>query len=235
MIASEHFHTECVLILLQHGAEKDLQSIAGNTALMMDIKQIFHGESSYKTIDLLLQSGCNTNISDSEDQSPLYVAIIHNEKDIASKLLLFGANIFTETNYGMTPFLASIITRNYELAAYFIDMECFLSGCIKNQDWKQDSALIARIATILSPIFNKQHCEELNKLFFGAGETIPIGCIYQPHIIATIATEVKHESLMIIIRHAIRLYLLNLSSVNLIAQISKLPLPTSLKKFLYFS
>ena len=236
MIASKKYNSQCVLLLLEFGAEKDVQSLRGDTALMNCIKSTtYHEESSYKIIDLLLQNGCKTDIADNKGQIPLFLPIQKNESDIISKLLLFGADIVTEDNHGMTPFLASIITRYDELASYLIDMECHVSGClVGNQDWKYDSSIVGLIATALSPGFNKLNCGLLNKLFFEAGETIPIKRIYQPDIIPIMATETQHKTLMKITRHAIRTYLSTLSSINLIAQISKLPLPISLKKYLYF-
>ena len=234
MMASVEHHEQCVSSLLQHGAEKNLQSIGGDTALMRHIKTISHQRPSYSIIDSLLQSGCNTDIPDNEGQTCLFLAIQLEDRKIVRRLLQFGADIFTETNCGVTPFLASIIRGYDELASRFIDMECFVSGHIKNQNWKQDVPLVGLIAIALSTTINKENSETLNRLFFGAGETIPLRRIHQPHTIAIMAMETKYETLMTITRHAIRSYLSGISPVNLITKITKLPLPTSLKKFLYF-
>ena len=91
------------------------------------------------------------------------------------------------------------------------------------------------MSQVLNTRTNTTNCQALNELFFGAGETIPTTHLHRPHIFAIMAMETKHQTLKNIIRQAIRLYLSNLSPVNLISQITKLPLPTSLKKFLYFS
>ena len=91
----------------------------------------------------------------------------------------FGADIFTETLCGITPFLASIIIGDDQLAPQFIDMECHISGCTTNKNWKQFSQPVRELATILSPSFNHQNSESLSKLFFGAGETFP-NWIYTP-------------------------------------------------------
>ena len=234
MIASGKHDIECVLLLLEYGAETDLQSACGDTALMKGIKNIPLADS-YRIIDLLLENGCNTDISNEEGYTPLFLAVQLDERPMISKLLQFGADIFTETNCGMTPFLASIITGYDELAEHFIDMECHVSGHVPgNKSWKQNSPALTLIGVALSPSFNKLNCGVLNKLFFGAGEKIPIRYIHQPHHIAIMATERKHKTLMTITRHTIRSYISTLSSVNLITQVTKLPLPTSLKKFLYF-
>ena len=234
MIAAGKHDIECVILLLECGAKKDLKSVCGHTALITAIKNIHYAES-YKIIDSLLENGCNTDIPDEEGQTPLYLAVELDERPMISKLLQFGADIFTETKYGMTPFLASIITGYDELAAHFIDMECYVSGHMPGtQDWKQNLPAVALMGAALSPSFNKFNCGLLNKFFFGAGEKIEIRYINQPHNIAIMATETKHETLMTITRHAIRSHISTLSSVNLITQVTKLPLPTSLKKFLYF-
>ena len=234
MMASVEHHEQCVSLLLQHGAEENLQSLRGDTALMRNIKTISHPRPSYSIIDLLLQSGCNTDVPDSEGQTCLFLAIQRDDRKLVRRLLQFGADIFTETNRGMTPFLASIITGYDELASRFIDMECFVSGHIKNRNWKEDTPLVGLVAIALSTTINKENSETLNRLFFGAGETIPLRRIHQPHTIAMMAMETKYETLMTITRHAIRSYLSGLSPVNLITKITKLPLPTSLKNFLYF-
>ena len=212
MIASENHASECVLSLLQCGAEKDWQSSSGDTALMKDIKNIFHGEASHTIIDLFLQTGCDIDIPDCEHETPLSVAIQLDERSIISKLLSFGADIFTESSLGITPFIASIITSYDELAAHLIDMECYVS---RTQQWKQSPRIVGFVARVLTPPFNPLHSTALNKLFFGAGETIPIRHIYQPHVIAIMATETNHKTLMTIARHAIRSYLLSISPVNL--------------------
>ena len=232
MIASENHASECVLSLLQCGAEKDWQSLSGDTALMKDIKNMFHGEASHAIIDLFLQTGCDMDIPDYEHETPLSVAIQLDERSIISKLLHFGADIFTESSLGITPFIESIITSHDELAAHLINMECYVG---RTQQWKQSPPIVEFLARVLTPSFNPLHSTALNKLFFGAGETIPIRDIYQPHVIAIMATETNHKTLMTITRHTIRSYLLSISPVNLIAQITKLPLPTSVKEFLYFS
>ena len=232
MMASREHHEQCVHSLLQNAAEHDLQSLKGDTALMKNIKTRYYKQPSYGIINLLLENGCNVNICDNEGLTPLFLAVQLDERIIITKLLECGADISTETNYGMTPFLASIITGYDKLTAQLIHMECFIS---RNHNWKQRTPLVGLMALALSTTINIENSETLNQLFFGAGETIPIERIHQPHAIAILATKIKHETLMSIIRQAIRLYLSNICPVNLITQITKLPLPISLKKFLYFS
>ena len=237
MMACRLFNSESVTLLLQHGANKDIQSLRKDTALMCCLIADFHPrQRKYMTIKLLLENGCNINLVDDYGETPLLLAIQQNEIPIVSELLISGANVLTENKEGLTPFVVSIYKKNDELATYFINMECYISGnLVRNQKWKRNRQIIAQMQSALSPVLNTHNCERLNQLFFGSGETFAIRRIPNPHIIAIMAMETRHKTLKTIVRHNIRTYLSRLSHINLITQITKLPLPTMLKHFLYFS
>ncbi len=97
-------HPESVLRLLKLGADIDVQSSKGKTALHCASKAGF-----IKVIDVLIENGATIDATDNRGETPLIEAIRSTIKDgekqrgAIEKLLLNGANPNFETNRGATP------------------------------------------------------------------------------------------------------------------------------------
>jgi len=88
MYAAEHGHERVVDLLLQHGAETNLQASNGNTALML---AVLHGHE--RVVELLLKRGAETNKRDGIGRTALTIAAHHNNNPaIIIRLLRAGAD-----------------------------------------------------------------------------------------------------------------------------------------------
>jgi len=98
ILASYYGHVELTQLILNHGANIDLQDAAGNTALM---GVCFKGHN--KVAKLLIDKGAQVNLRNKAGGSALtYCATFHNE-EVAKWLLSAGAETDVKDNRGLTP------------------------------------------------------------------------------------------------------------------------------------
>ena len=94
---------EIVQLLLNHGANPDIQDANGNTPL---IESGFHGLTT--VVRLLILGNCDVNTQGQCQQlswkpvTPLYVALVRQNYDVAQLLCKSGCRITMETIQGLT-------------------------------------------------------------------------------------------------------------------------------------
>ncbi|XP_022081608.1 protein phosphatase 1 regulatory subunit 27-like [Acanthaster planci] len=93
-------NAELAKILNQHGAKLDLDSCShvGLTALHQGVLN-----RNLDTVKLLLCQGANANVQDVHGYSPLHTASACGLRNIASLLIIFGADLWTRTLAGESP------------------------------------------------------------------------------------------------------------------------------------
>ena len=93
-------YPEMVELLLENGAEIDLQDEQGRTALRWAAERRHH-----ETIAILLEAGAEVNVQDNDGETPLIaIAPIRSggSVEIAQMLIDFGADVTIEDNRGKT-------------------------------------------------------------------------------------------------------------------------------------
>ena len=81
-------HEETVWVLLQNGAQIDVQNNAGQSALMMASEK-----GNTEIVSLLLQNGTKIDQEDNDGWFPLMIASREGNTDTVSLLLQYGANV----------------------------------------------------------------------------------------------------------------------------------------------
>ena len=232
MMASHKGRLACTELLLSSGANPNIQCKTGETALMISLRNV----NTIHCTDIvnLLCRITDLNLCNINGESVLFHAVYHNSMDIIECLVSNGADINVKNILGITPFLLAIGQGYERLAQYFIEMGCEITKRMIDPYWYDYPPLFCSIIMQLDTVTNNDNCEELNKLFFGAGETVNIYGISHPHCIAIEAMDEECMLLKSAVRRTIRNYLSSISAVNLIYKINNLPLPTSLKNYLCF-
>lgn len=98
LVACSHANEEVVELLLKHGADPNIPSISGTTALEM---AILHG--NVRMLQALGNAGADVNREIKETFSrPIFVASIRGLPEIVDKLVQFGADLQATTLDGVT-------------------------------------------------------------------------------------------------------------------------------------
>ena len=69
-------------LLLEHGADANIQDINGDTPLHWSVRRGF-----FKVSQLLIESGCNINVQNNKGRTPLYTAAMNNHENLVTLLL----------------------------------------------------------------------------------------------------------------------------------------------------
>ncbi len=99
MRAARDGSKEIVEMLIKNGADVNLQSLSGWTALVYACK--------FENIDIaqvLLENGALVNLQDSTGNTALGEACWHGREDIVKLLLKYGADTTIKNNDGKTPY-----------------------------------------------------------------------------------------------------------------------------------
>ena len=92
-IAARDGQAQAAKLLIYRGADLNMQTNLGATALIMELTQPFEKEQD--RLDLLaysLRRGANTNLTDNNGFSPLYYAALSNQPQRVELLLEYDAN-----------------------------------------------------------------------------------------------------------------------------------------------
>ena len=188
IMASKTNSPSCIELLLSFGANPNTQPQLGETALMMCLHHA-HTTQCIEIVNLLYKK-TDLNLRNRHGDTALFYAIHYNNIDIVRILLSNGAYMYIKNTYGITPFLLAIMDGHDKLAKYLIEERCAISGMIINLHWTEYPLVFLHIIKQLDIVINESsNCEELNKLFFGAGEYT--GIIHHPHRIAQEAMDKK--------------------------------------------
>ena len=105
-------------MLLREGANVDIRSYSGMTALMYACKFGF-----YEVAELFLEHNCDVNIKDNGGRTALMLAINQNHTETAELLILQGRDIDLDarSRFGWSSLMFSIDIGNIEIAELMID------------------------------------------------------------------------------------------------------------------
>ena len=116
MLATISARLDTVRLLLDSGANPDIQDKGGWTALHFAAQ-----EQSAEAIELLASHGATIDIADGHGNTPLSRAVFsyRGNGDAVCTLLRLGANTHRENNHGVSP--ASLANRiaNYDVKKFF--------------------------------------------------------------------------------------------------------------------
>lgn len=87
------------LLLAQSAVRQNVRNNLGETPLFLSLET----ESSDEIVSVLINSGCDINIPNYEDVTPLHLAVRRKSSNIAHKLIRNGANINSKDQDGYTP------------------------------------------------------------------------------------------------------------------------------------
>lgn len=120
-----------MILLLENGANPDVQNASGNTLLMELVPRILPAPiSSYRRfthrvvrhdemiVDLLLDMGANPNIPNHQGKTPLMV--VRNAR-IAKMLLDTGANVHAQDDHGHTPLFYAVQSGRLVIVMMLLD------------------------------------------------------------------------------------------------------------------
>ena len=112
-----HYFFASLQILLEFGAQSDIQGSWGQSPLMICII------TEYLDIAELLLENSTVNIIDAKDtggNSPLHMAVEHDSVESVQLLLKFGADVNITNNHGITPLMAVCAIKTAENAAAIV-------------------------------------------------------------------------------------------------------------------
>jgi ankyrin repeat protein len=125
LLAVRHERSDLVRVLLEHGADPNLEGAGGKTPLHM---LSGHRMSDYHRADyilvaqLLLERGVDVNARDKDHQTPLLLAVRYDRSDLVRFLLEHGADPNLDDGGGKTPLhiLSGYRVFNYHCADYIL-------------------------------------------------------------------------------------------------------------------
>ncbi|XP_023933463.1 ankyrin repeat, SAM and basic leucine zipper domain-containing protein 1 [Lingula anatina] len=105
--AADHGHTQCVQLLLQHGADTMIQDWGGSSPLHWAA-----GNGRTQCVQLLLEHGADASIEDWEERTPLHLAAEHGHTQCVQLLLQHGADTSIQDCDEMTPLYYAAVRRH---------------------------------------------------------------------------------------------------------------------------
>ncbi|KAK3593767.1 hypothetical protein CHS0354_014305 [Potamilus streckersoni] len=96
--ATRERHLEIVELLINKGADPNIDNQEGNTALHIAVK--FH---PMHLIERLITLKMNVNHTNGKGETPLHTAALHNRREAVEALLMNGANPALKDKSGKTP------------------------------------------------------------------------------------------------------------------------------------
>lgn len=105
-----------IKVLLDFGADKNIQDETGNTPL---IEACLHGHS--QVVSMLIEVGANVNLKNDDGETALTSAIVCSHAGIARLLIENGSNVNCKTNIGETPLTLAVQDSLTNVARYLIE------------------------------------------------------------------------------------------------------------------
>ena len=233
-----------LIIASSQGSDKFVHALIEAGA---DVNKVFKGRSalsvaamkgSSSCVDILLKSGADVNITDTKGISPLHQAVNSTNVQSVKLLLEAGANVNNTDNEGNTAlFLSPIWFSVRRLNCYklllnqevkvnvrnnhgFNALTHFLKNLADDERYKR-----SRTAT------DVRLEEEFVMLLLAAGEKVEETRVGKVPEYMNLSAEI---SLMNICRESIRKHLLQMSDVNLVHKVLRLPLPHLMTSYLLY-
>ena len=110
-------HVNIVKILLQEGADPNVQDENGCSCLLLLRKNV------EKILPLLIEFGANLELANFEGQTLLNISAKNKDKAFIKFLLNSGADINTQDEKGMTPLLNSAKSKNYQVVELLLEQK----------------------------------------------------------------------------------------------------------------
>ncbi|MDP1880035.1 MAG: ankyrin repeat domain-containing protein [Parachlamydiaceae bacterium] len=130
---------EIVKLFISAGAELEAYDNQGNTPFMY----AFYGSEEKKSIvEFLLSLNVNTEIMNSQEQTPLILATLNNHCKSMELLIEFGVNIEAKGKSGSTPLMHAANNQNIESAKLLIKYGANLEA---RDDWSFTSLMLAAL------------------------------------------------------------------------------------------
>ena len=169
MMACYHEEISCVQVLLNYGANTNVQSFhIHETASMKSIR--YTTDNPINVLELLLKYGADVNIPDRFQETTFFSAVDFNLSAIIDLLLNYNANINTTNRHDVTPYLLAIANGNTECCEKLTKLKCLRSAQFSHNP----VAMISnRIQKQLENSKDETKWTEINKFFFGSGEQWP--------------------------------------------------------------
>ncbi len=118
--AVSHNNIEAINRLIGIGADINARYANLGTALIYAIKQ-----NNLNVVDFLLQhDGCEINIQDSYDNTPLHYALYNNNYELAYRLIALHADITPKNRQGQCALDSSMFPNNEELFKFLGQLNC---------------------------------------------------------------------------------------------------------------
>lgn len=105
-------HTESIKLLLDSGADVNVCTVAGRTALHLAVSK-----SDDRSVQHLLDAGADPNYQDNYSKTPLWIAVHENNIKIVPMLINFGGNVNHFTLPSRESLLALAIQKQFEKMA----------------------------------------------------------------------------------------------------------------------
>jgi ankyrin repeat protein len=137
LFACERGHTPVVILLIQNGADINVQNSFGISGLMFANQHMF-----YSIVDILLCAGCDVNSCDNSGKTALMYAVRNNNRLLISALLRHHADVNIADIDGNTAFHFACSTGSVKLVNLLITADnsnldsvncqgnsCFMVAC----------------------------------------------------------------------------------------------------------
>ena len=110
---------DCIVILINHGADIDIVCERGFTPLALAVKH-----SHYSTVRLLLECGAFIESQTLQYQTPLHISVAINNENITALLLNHGADMEYRAENGFTPLNTAIVRDAVGCVRELLDRGC---------------------------------------------------------------------------------------------------------------
>ena len=214
-IASENGHINVMSFLLEKNANVNARSKTGETALSIACHGRHGQQDQLKAVQLLLENGAIINVIESRGYTPLTMALLREQNDIAALLIQHGASLDAVSPSSDSPLHIAFNTSNPLLVKYLIQAGCHFC----KEKWFNDEAADQKITEMDFSTPGPARFRRDSDLQKATWEWIKV-CMCQPRTLSQLA------------RRRVRQHLMSCGDgSSILGRIKYLPLPESIKKF----